>query len=171
MTTSWFCSDLHWGHKNIEKFRTPLISSEKENRKRIQDEWKLLVGKRDDVYVLGDVCFKIEHMEEFKDLPGARKWLVRGNHDQFDTQVYLKYFNGVYGLLKYKEFWLSHAPIHPNELRNKINLHGHVHYSTIEDERYVNCCPEYLWPTFGSALVSLDQLRKHIEDRNGRLRS
>jgi calcineurin-like phosphoesterase family protein len=159
MSNIWFCSDLHFGHKNIGKFRG--CADEEANRKAICDDWLRVVTKRDEVYVLGDACFTMETVNTFAGLPG-KKHLIRGNHDTLDTQVYLKYFSGVYGLLKYKGFWLSHAPIHPNELRGKMNLHGHVHNATIEDDRYFNCCPENLWPTFNCALVSLDQVRKHF---------
>jgi calcineurin-like phosphoesterase family protein len=117
------------------------------------------------VYVLGDACFTLETIDTFSHLPG-RKVLVRGNHDLLDTQVYLKYFDGVYGLLKYKEFWLSHAPIHPDELRGKVNLHGHVHFGTLTDKRYFNCCPENLWQTVNNSLISLDDLRKHFKETN-----
>jgi len=167
MTQSWFCSDLHFGHKNIHTFREWCMDEE-ENRRIITDDWNEKVGKRDHVYVLGDACFTMETIFEFGELPGAKKWLIRGNHDLLDTQVYLKYFDGVYGLLKYKEFWLSHAPIHPVELRGRVNLHGHVHYNTIPDMRYFNCCPENLRETFkkGShrpSLVSLDQIREYLK--------
>ena len=126
MANVWFTSDLHFGHKNIHKFRLE-ISSQEENERRIILDWNNLVTKRDDIYVLGDAAFTMKSVELFKTLPG-RKFLVRGNHDDLDTQVYLKYFKSIYGLKKYKEFWLSHSPIHPNELRGKVNLHGHVHY-------------------------------------------
>ena len=168
MSNVWFCSDLHFGHEGIGKFRESLgIKDEQHNRSTIKDDWKELVHKKDIVYILGDAAFTIETIKDFAELPGT-KYLIRGNHDKLNTSVYLKYFKEVYGLLKYKEFWLSHAPIHPYELRGKINLHGHVHFATLIHNRYVNCCPEYLWPTFGSSLVSLDQLRKHIEDCNRR---
>lgn len=162
MSNIWFCSDLHIGHKKIGEFRSPAgVESELDNRTRIYNDWNASVTKRDIVYVLGDVCFDMELMEDFGALPG-KKILVRGNHDNFDTGVYLKYFKGVYGLLKYKEFWLSHAPIHPNELRGKVNLHGHVHFATVQDSRYFNCCPENLWLNFHSSMISLDELRKYL---------
>jgi len=161
MANVLFCSDLHFGHKNIHTFR-PGMDSEEDNRWRICEDWRKRVSKRDIVYVLGDACFTMDTIFEFGDLPG-KKILIRGNHDLLDTQVYLKYFDGVYGLLKYKEFWLSHAPIHPVELRNKVNLHGHVHYATIPDKRYLNCCPENLYPNFGSYLISLDEVRQHLK--------
>jgi calcineurin-like phosphoesterase family protein len=161
MANVWFTSDLHFGHKNIQKFRLE-VSSEEDNRQRIITDWNNLVTKRDDVYVLGDACFTMDTISEFKTLPG-RKFLIRGNHDELDTQVYLKYFKSVYGLKKYKEFWLSHAPIHSEELRGKINLHGHVHYSSINDTRYLNLCVENLWKNGYQSLISLDQIRKIYE--------
>ena len=169
----WFCSDLHFGHKNIEKFRHH-IKSEEDNRHKICQDWDSLVTKRDDVYVLGDACFTMETINEFGLLPG-RKHLIRGNHDTLDTQVYLKYFKGVYGLLKYKEFWLSHAPIHPDELRGKVNLHGHVHYQSLRkpfnpaydvkqdlDPRYFNCCVENVFHLTGRSLIRLEEIREHV---------
>ena len=159
----YFCSDLHFGHKNIQKFRQ-FVLSQNHNEQFICNAWKNKVTKRDDVYVLGDVAFTMEAIDLFKDLPG-RKFLIRGNHDLCDTAAYLKVFTEVYGLLKYKEFWLSHAPIHPDELRGRVNLHGHVHYASIPDSRYFNCCVENLIGTFQSPLVELDQLRRLLAKR------
>lgn len=161
MSNVWFCSDLHLGHKNIGKFRAPLVSSEEENNTRILNDWKTYVTKRDTVFVLGDFCFDLPIFDSL-DLPGDKKYLIRGNHDRFQTPKYLQFFNEIEGLFRYKGFWLSHAPIHPDELRGKVNLHGHVHYATVKDPRYFNCCPENLWPKYGRCLVSLDEVRKHF---------
>lgn len=170
MANVWFTSDLHFGHKNIQKFRIE-VASEEDNRNRILQDWRDCVTKRDDVYVLGDAAFTMETVWEFWEIPG-RKFLVRGNHDELDTQVYLKYFKAVYGIKRYKEFWMTHAPIHPNELRGKINLHGHVHYESIRkpynliidikpelDTRYLNLCVENLWKMGYPSLISLQQIR------------
>ncbi len=168
MANVWFCSDLHFGHKRIGEFRQPWgIESEAANRERIKRDWNEVVTKRDDVYVLGDACFTMECLADFRKLRG-RKFLVRGNHDTLDTAAYLKVFAEVYGLWKNNGMWLSHAPIHPDELREKPNLHGHVHGSSIrdftlcEDRQYFNCCPENLWPKFGRALISLEEVRKYV---------
>ena len=177
MANVWFTSDLHFGHKNINKFRLE-VSSEEDNRKRICEDWEDLVTKRDDIYVLGDAAFTWDTAQEFARLPG-RKYLVRGNHDELSIREYLKYFTEVYGLKKYKGFWLSHAPIHPDELRGKVNLHGHVHYQSIRknfspiydikqelDTRYFNMCVENLWKLGYPSLISLDQVRKELERIN-----
>lgn len=158
MSNIWFCSDLHFGHNNIQKFRKH-VTSEEDNRQRILDDWNNLVTKRDTVYVLGDACFTMDTIDSFADLKGE-KYLIRGNHDKLNTSVYLKHFKEVYGLLKYKEFWLSHAPIHPNELRDKVNLHGHVHYETVKDSNYFNCCVENIYALKGRSMITLDEIRK-----------
>lgn len=158
MSNILFVGDLHFGHKNIQKFRHEILSEE-DNRQRIVADWKERVTKRDIVYVLGDAAFTMDVMEEFDSLPGL-KYLVRGNHDLLNTSVYLKYFKEVYGILKYKDYWLSHAPIHPDELRGRKNIHGHVHYCSIPDERYINASVENIWKMGHKSLISLDEIRK-----------
>lgn len=39
----------------------------------------------------------------------------------------------VHALWSYKGFWISHAPIHPEELRGKKNIHAHTHNYKIKD--------------------------------------
>lgn len=160
MSNVWFTSDLHFGHKNIHKFREG-VDSEEENRHTIIRHWNRLVTKRDDVYILGDVAFNGETLTELSKLLG-RKFLVRGNHDDFSARTYLQTFEDVFGLKSYKGFWLSHAPIHPNELRYKVNIHGHVHSNTIPDKRYFNVSVDNLWAMGYPSLISLDQIRNEL---------
>jgi hypothetical protein len=47
-------------------------------------------------------------------------------------------YDEVHALLKYKEFWLSHAPLSEVELRGKRNIHGHVHANSLPDIKYLN---------------------------------
>lgn len=159
----YFTSDLHFGHAYIYKFR-PKFTSEQHHQESILKEWQTKITKRDIVYVLGDAAFTMAGIDAFAPLPGI-KYLIRGNHDLCNTWAYLKVFKEVYGIVKYKEFWLSHAPIHPDELRGKVNLHGHVHNATLKDTNYFNCCLENLWDKFDSCFVELDQLRKHLNER------
>ncbi len=156
---TYVISDLHFGHEGIERFRH--LSSPEENEERICDGWADVVKRpTDKVWVLGDVAFTIEALIKLQRLPG-RKFLCRGNHDLLPTKLLAVAFEEIYGLYKYKKpkhfgAWLSHAPIHPVELRGCINIHGHVHYKDIEtdhwapgedharikDPRYVNVCAE-----------------------------
>jgi len=136
----FFASDTHFGHKRIHKFR-PQFDSELQHQEYVIDRWNETVGNNDKVFLLGDSAFTMESIEAVRRLNGT-KVLVRGNHDKLNTAVYLWVFKEVYGILKYKHFWLSHAPIHPLELRGFRNIHGHVHNATIPDSRYYNVCME-----------------------------
>jgi|SaaInlV_200m_DNA_6_1039755.scaffolds.fasta_scaffold21515_3 calcineurin-like phosphoesterase family protein len=159
MSRVFFISDLHIGHKNVHTFRTQ-FSSEAEHREYIVDCWNSKVTKRDKVYVLGDAVFTMEGIATINSLHGS-KTLIRGNHDNLDTTAYLKCFDQVEGMVKYKFFWLTHSPMHPVELRGKVNIHGHVHFATINDIRYENVCCENISYT----PISYDELINKRKER------
>lgn len=168
MIDIFFISDLHFGHKAIKHFSGDLRSGStyEENMENIIANWNNKVRARDIVYVLGDVAFSKEGFDNLSLLRGQKR-LIRGNHDnKFTTEEYLPVFKSVDGFLKYKEFWLSHAPIHPAELRGKKNIHGHVHGQSIKngdgsyDERYINVCCEAV----GDTPISLDEIRHFYND-------
>lgn len=140
---TFFISDLHLGHKNIIKFADGHRQGTtiEEHNEWLVTQWNSVVGKADRVYVLGDVVFGAENLKYLDRMKG-QKFLVRGNHDKNDIQILLKYFNNIYGLLRYKGYWLSHAPIHPSSLRDCFNVHGHVHQHSLDDYRYINVSVE-----------------------------
>lgn len=160
----YFTGCTHLGHRRISSFRD--VSSTEENTERIVSDWKQMVHKRGVVYVLGDAAFTDEANDLIKTLPG-RKILVKGNHDDLvSTRRQMDVYEEIYGLFKYKKMWLSHAPIHPDELREKPNVHAHVHSATVDDPRYLNCCVDELWRTTGKSLISLDDVKKHFAELN-----
>ena len=134
--------DLHFGHKNVARFRDE-FDSEAHHRAHLVEQWQGLVKKRDVVWVLGDAAFTADGLESIRPLPG-RKILVRGNHDKLSVHMYLSVFEEIHGIIQYKKAWLSHAPIHPDELRGRVNIHGHVHKATIPDDRYINVSAEVI---------------------------
>lgn len=169
----FFIGDLHFGHKRIKDFLDDHGRSWRygadhiENMNIIAHNWNSVVTKRDKVYVLGDVAFNEEGFDKLKTLKGS-KILVRGNHDNyFSTEKWLEVFDEVEGIIRYKNFWLTHAPIHPDELRGKQNIHGHVHHKIIRledgtpDERYLPVCCEII----KHKPVSLNEIRNgHYAD-------
>lgn len=130
MSRVYFSSDWHIGHKNIHKFRHPsngfplTFSDEAEHREWLFDWVVKHVTKRDTMYLLGDVAFSEEALEAVSKLPG-RKVLVKGNHDLIKHPRESQVYDQILGLGKYKKYWLSHAPVHPQEIRGRVNLHGH----------------------------------------------
>lgn len=176
MSNRYIISDTHIGHKNISKFRQMRKLENKDlkwNPEGIdegrpknelvpmtsEDHWERAfegiasLRKRDTVFMLGDMVLYKDHLPRMKALP-QRKILIVGNHDLYDgrgitMQDLVDAYDQVIALHKYKKFWMSHAPIHPMELRGKRNLHGHCHpYLMLnedgtQDTRYVSVCVEY----------------------------
>lgn len=158
-----FCADPHLGHRNIQKFRKFVTSSE-DNTAQFLAEASKKLHKRSITYFLGDVAFDYDALGDIITLPG-RKILIKGNHDdKVSTKAQAEVFEEIHGIFKYKKFWLTHAPLHPAELRGKINLHGHVHNATIRrwwggiDSRYMNLCPDVT----GQYFISLDEVRAKL---------
>lgn len=146
MSTVYFISDLHLGHKNILKFAGEYRrgATVEEHDEWLVNQWNAIVHKNDLVYVLGDVAFTLDSLRNIGRMRG-QKILIMGNHDKYPLEEYLKYFRTIRpSPFPYKKFWLSHCPIHPAELRGRMNVHGHVHHNTLPDKRYINVSVEPL---------------------------
>lgn len=144
MSVVYVTSDWHLGHKNICKFRD-MFQTEEQHREFVLSRYMERVTKRDIVWFLGDIIFHPNYLQVVKDLPGTKK-LVVGNHDTelgVDIADLCLVFDDIHGLVNYKHCWLSHAPIHAEELRGKWNVHGHTHSHIINDPRYYNACLEH----------------------------
>ncbi len=177
MANVYFIGDLHFGHKNIAVFRKE-FETELQHRRHLMDVWSGFITKRDVVYVMGDAAFTSEGLDSIDELPG-RKILIRGNHDLLPTDAYLSVFEEVYGLLAYKGLWLSHAPIHPQELYGRTNVHGHCHrggpttchvagdssrgFQTGTKATYFNTCGEHLPTPYKP--IRLDEMQEIIKQR------
>ncbi len=180
MSHVYFIGDLHFGHTHIDRFRTQ-FPSEAVHRRFLMDTWAETITKRDVVYVMGDAAFTQDGLDSIAQLPG-RKLLVRGNHDLLPTESYLEVFEEVHGLLMYKGYWLSHAPIHPSELYGRSNIHGHCHrggpsevHNAWGDQRgrvigspatYFNTCAEHLPTPYKP--IRMDELTECVKQRISR---
>ena len=97
MSKVFFISDLHLGHKNILSFAGDYRGGDtvEEHDEWIVDQWNSVVGKRDVVYVLGDVAFTREGLAKCNRLVGNKKLILR-NHDNFPLEEY--FANGLPGV-------------------------------------------------------------------------
>ena len=81
--TTWFTSDLHFGHGNIISYSgRPFADAAAMNRALIE-RWNDVVDAEDTVWVLGDIA--LGRIDETLVLVGelqGRKILVAGNHDR-----------------------------------------------------------------------------------------
>ena len=165
----YFTSDLHIGHRAITKYR-PQFRSAEEHDEFWLDKLETL-GKRDVLFILGDFLFDGEHYQKYiqriRKIKGRIK-LIMGNHDSLNLYQEINQkpqspqgsIEIQLPLFSYKNMWVSHCPIHPQELRNRIGcIHGHLHNSTLEDTRYYDVCPEKHDYDF----VTLDEIKKYYE--------
>lgn len=159
MSKVYFISDCHFGHRGIGKYRTQ-FSSHEEHDEFVFENIMSTVNKRDTLWMLGDMFFDGEVLEKYGKRIAERAGythLILGNHDTDNTYrrnnvgKFFDIFDSVHGLHSKYGFWISHAPIHPDELRGKVNIHGHVHFATVSheykfgkviDPNYVNVCCE-----------------------------
>lgn len=145
-------SDTHWGHKNICRFR-PEFSSAEEHDYILTDNICSSLRKRDVLWLLGDCFFtkeSINHLHKIRGHCSNVHWVL-GNHDT-DTNERQEIVRtilsrgGLIGkvgsMFKISKAWLTHHPLHPEELRGRVNIHGHVHRATIHDSNYLNVCCE-----------------------------
>jgi len=134
----WVTSDQHFGHNNILTFQpnTRVGSDIQEHNEWLVKCWNEVVGKRDTVYILGDFAFNTRGILYLRRLKGS-KVLIGGNHDK-NLKLYAEYVNKIAGIITLEGYWLSHAPVHPQELRGRKNIHGHCHDVCVPDDRYIN---------------------------------
>lgn len=151
---TFLISDLHFFHTNILNFEPTArpFKSLDEMHEEMVKRWNSVVTPNDHVWVLGDVAFgKPENLEILRRLNGTKR-LVMGNHDMHDSDVYLKYFKRVCGVVTLGKICMTHVPIHPSQFyRFDYNVHGHLHSKVVmkedgsgPDARYINVSAEHL---------------------------
>lgn len=144
MSKVYIISDLHFGHKNLAVHRGFKDAEEQDNL--IIKNWNSVVGKNDTVWVLGDIGMESCAFYPLLDILNGKKKVLLGNHDlPKHVPELLKYVENVGAMVKYKGYILTHCPIHPVEMEHfNINIHGHVHENTLDDDRYINVSCEAL---------------------------
>ena len=150
MSRLLFTSDLHLGHNNITKYRGAFTSAE-EHHEVLFDKLASNVQKRDTLYLLGDIAFSLYWLEKVSNINCSHKLLICGNHDLehgITMRHLVAYYDDVKSLYSKRNNWISHCPIHPQEMRGRVlNIHGHTHHSMVLDEgspdnTYFNACVE-----------------------------
>ena len=148
MSNVFFTSDLHLGHttSSMLEFREK-VHGVSFSRPEYHDEWIIsnmnkVVGRRDHLWILGDVAFGSRALHLLSAINGTKS-LVFGNHDKLPTLEYMKYFNKLHGLMEKYDSIFSHCPLYEPELAFRnwcLNVHGHIHHKERQpaSPRYFN---------------------------------
>jgi len=114
----WFTADLHLGHANIIRYcNRPFVDAEQMNEVLIKN-WNDVVGKDDEVYVLGDFAFvkRVPDTVAYMERLNGNITLIRGNHDNKcvrkafgkDCVECMRAYIGPYHCV------LTHRPLYPD---------------------------------------------------------
>jgi len=133
MAKKFYIGDLHLGHTNMSLKRG--FSSNEDMFEYLKENWNQKVKKQDIVYLLGDITMEKRRELHLLDQLNGRKVAILGNHDRpQDTKILLNHCIKVAGMVKYKDIFFTHCPIHPMELdyRVKYNVHAHTHEKSVK---------------------------------------
>lgn len=132
----FYIGDLHFGHRNVIQFDGRPFASVEEMDQMLIEYWKMRVQKDDEVYVLGDFCFRSDKgpVWYLRQLSG-KKFLVVGNHDNLivNDPNALSYFEDVDKMMyisdNKRQICACHFPIAEwnGYHRNSYHLYAHIH--------------------------------------------
>jgi calcineurin-like phosphoesterase family protein len=121
-------ADTHFGHGNIIKYSNRPFSDSTEMNERLIHNWNERIKPEDQVFFLGDFCFKSGEgclkAEYWQSRLNGHVIYVRGNHDNNNSLktiidcVHVTYANTRINMV--------HKPEHANP-DFEVNLVGHVH--------------------------------------------
>lgn len=166
MSRVFFTADLHLGHKNIVKWRDQFANVDDHDHIIVENILHS-VSKNDTLWILGDTCLSKDKLDMILLIRENVKKLnlILGNHDAERGGITLQDLTAradyVHALTKYKEAWLSHAPLHESELRGRWNIHGHTHNISVPHPDYfcVSVDQTDFYP------IEFDKIKEKMEER------
>lgn len=141
MSTIFWTSDQHFGHKSVIKHCSRPFSSVEEMTEKLINNYNEVVTNKDIVYFLGDISFEKDFNDTKKIINklNGHKRLIYGNHDKEYRKKYLEVFESCDDYLEinyHKQLIvMSHYPI---SMWNKMRYgswmtHGHSHGKMLEN--------------------------------------
>lgn len=132
----WFISDTHFGHNSILALSGRPFKDVEEMDRTMVDLWNAAVDQDDEVFFLGDFCWR-KNPSVYLDQLKGKLHLIVGNHDHkqvrnhprwLSVNHYLELESGLVGHTG-RKIVLSHYAF---EVWNKchygaVHLHGHSH--------------------------------------------
>ena len=134
---NYYIADLHLGHKNIIHMCKRPFQSVEEMDNTIIDNCNNVAGENDDLYVIGDFCYRCPDPVKYISRFNARVHLITGNHDikMLNNRAYSRKFASVQNYLELMDgntrIVLPHYPMAEwNGYWREpkiLHLYGHIH--------------------------------------------
>lgn len=144
---TYVISDLHFNHPGILRLERQEFANVDQHNEFVIRQYNSVVKPDDTCYILGDIGFyNVYDLAPLCRQLNGHKIMIRGNHDRFtdDQALHLLGFEQVINHPYYYDDHtiLSHEPVR-EALDNPyvINIHGHVHKTTLKTDRchnYIN---------------------------------
>ncbi len=181
---TFFTADLHLSHENIIKHCNRPWKGVDEHDDAIIDNWNSIVGKRDIVYVLGDMMMvpsqkdgtpRMKIYRKLRNRLNGKIVLVRGNHDA-GSKEYYDCFTEVcdYKEVKYDKTKLvcSHYPFaswNGSFHGHNPMLHGHCH-GRMNNDNYLRIdvgvdCWDYKPIPIETLMEEVNRKKKILKDK------
>lgn len=150
---NYYTSDLHFGHANVIPYDGRPFADTAEMDRVLIERWNAAVGDDDDVYVVGDFCYRSGWTADWylKQLKG-RKHLIVGNHDWRTLQnpKAMALFASVDDLLEIEDgeraVVLCHYPLAEwhHSRRGAWHVYGHIHNLRSDTWAFMRTLPHAL---------------------------
>ncbi|WP_127849816.1 metallophosphoesterase [Lacticaseibacillus hulanensis] len=158
---NFFIADTHFFHRDLlgwNDFAPRLFASTDAMNQAMIDAWNERVDDNDVVYHLGDIAMNPENVPTnaavlaiLAQLSG-RIVFIKGNHDYRSLFKYLhandpqwhgqdKFsFHDVGVIIKenHQQIFMTHYPLMMGIVHQTLNLHGHIHHSTVHTATNIN---------------------------------
>lgn len=134
----FYTADLHLSHEAIIRYCNRPFETVEEMNETIVRNWNAVVRKPDDVYIIGDVLFKLKESSPlYLDRLNGIKHLIRGNHDvqNLKKERFAEQFASIDDYLvirdQQRKVVLFHYPIVEWEgyFDGAYHMYGHIHNS------------------------------------------
>lgn len=127
----WFTADTHFGHTKVITYSHRPFASVEEMDEELIRRWNDRIDRRDEVWHLGDFCFRGDPKRYFTRLNGRISFIL-GNHDHRHTLgdlVANRAWEVKYLRHEGRRFFLSHYAHRtwPSSHHGSYHLFGHSH--------------------------------------------
>lgn len=158
-TKRFYTSDMHFDDDRFDILVRPFKNLEEQHAIIIKN-WNSVVGKEDEVFVVGDASVTDKGLQYMDQLNG-KKTLILGNYDDLrDKNILISKFDAIYPkdaliIIAGRTFYLNHYPAKASQ--DHFNLVGHVHgvwrvqsnminvsqevwnYTPVSEQQILNC--------------------------------
>ena len=146
----FYTADLHLSHEAVIRYCGRPFETAEEMNEAIVANWNAVVKKSDDVYIIGDVLFKLKTDSPlYLDRMNGVKHLIIGNHDRQNLKKdrFRELFASIDEYLviddEGRRVVMFHYPIVEWEgfFRGAYHLYGHIHNSDNTANKVMSTIP------------------------------